>query len=146
MAGMDLGSQDAERDYVFAEDESEYMVRSKTRKLLLHRDLHKSMFFNLTDDPLEKENLFSQEKCQAEISSYRGQLLQWSLFDSRVTNHLDYDAPQCRAEKVPSEAKLLYPYFKKKMEEEHGTCEQITAPDADPPSHKATAGHSKPRR
>ena len=115
MSGMDLLNQDTGCDYVFAENHSEYMVRSKTRKLLLHREPHNSMFFDLERDPLEMDNLFDREEYQAEISSFRDQLLQWSLFDSQTRNHLDHNAPQCSADNVPHEKAALYPYYKNNM-------------------------------
>jgi len=117
LPGLNLLDQGAERDYLFAETGCEYMVRSRTRKLLHHRDPEKSMFFDLETDPLEKSNLYDREACQTEIDSFRDQLLQWSLFDGRAINHLDCNGPQCQAENVPGESNLLYPYFKKKMEE-----------------------------
>ncbi|MBN1349505.1 sulfatase-like hydrolase/transferase [candidate division KSB1 bacterium] len=115
MTGLDLTDACAENDYVFAEDSKEYMVRSKTRKLLLHRDLQQSMFFDLTRDATEMNNLYTHRAHQEEIRQYRDVLLEWILFRNRATNHLDMAAPQCRAQNVPKEAGKLYAYFKKQM-------------------------------
>ena len=115
VSGMDLTDEGASVDYVFAETCDEYMVRSKTRKLLLHRNTDESMFFDLEHDPLETKNLFGEEEHQADISALHDQLLDWSLFDDRVRNHLDHNAPRCSADNVPHEDTALYPYFKEIM-------------------------------
>jgi hypothetical protein len=118
MSGIDLTDLNADNRYVFAEDSNEYMIRSKTRKLLLHREVSKSFFFDLESDPLEMENLFGRKEYQAEISLLRDRLLQWSLFDGRAKNHLNINAPRCPAENAPGEAELLRPYFREKMAEQ----------------------------
>ena len=127
MAGMNLLDQNAGPDFVFAETESEYMVRSRTRKLLFHRDPGKSVFFDLEHDPLELENLIGREDRWAEISAFRERLLQWQLFDSRACNHLDLNARQCSADNVPHEKAALYPYFKQAMMREAGQAERRAA-------------------
>ncbi|TFH03734.1 MAG: hypothetical protein E4H09_04725, partial [Spirochaetales bacterium] len=120
MSGTDLANEDAGPDYVFAQSHNEYMVRSRTRKLLLHRNPEKSMFFDLERDPLEMTNLFSREEYQVEISVFRDQLSDWPLFDDRLRNHLDHDAPRCGADNVPQEDAALYPYFKNVMTKNAG--------------------------
>ena len=127
MSGVNLLDQNAGPDCVFAETESEYMVRSKTRKLLLHRDPGKALFFDLERDPLELKNLFAQQDRWAEISAFRERLLQWLLFDSRAHNHLDLNARQCSADNVPHDRAALYPYFKQTMMRDSGRAERRAA-------------------
>ena len=115
MPGMNLLDLNTRPDFVFAETESEYMVRSRTRKLLLHCDPDKSAFFDLEHDPLELENLIGQEDRRAEILAYRERLLRWLLFEGRAPSHLDLNARQCGADNVPLASRALYPYFKKAM-------------------------------
>lgn len=115
MPGIDLTDKDASVDYVFAEAGSEYMVRSVTHKLLLRRNSEESMLFDLEHDPLEIENLFGKAECQSEIATLRKQLAGWPLFDERVTNHLDHEAPQCNAKNVPDDDTGLYAHFKSIM-------------------------------
>ncbi|MEM7531786.1 MAG: sulfatase-like hydrolase/transferase [Chloroflexota bacterium] len=118
MAGVNLMDAEAGSDYVFAETRDEYMVRSKRHKLLLHREYDKSMFFDLNRDPLEQENLFGSEAYQSEIAALRNWLSQFPLFDDRITNHLDDNAPQCRGDNVPDKDTGLYDYFKSIMTNE----------------------------
>jgi arylsulfatase A-like enzyme len=115
MTGADLTQPGAQSEYVFAESNNEYMIRSRTRKLLLHRDRRQSIFFDLARDPLEMENLIEHEDYQEEVSFLRAELLQWALFHARAHHHLDLDAPLCRAQNVPTERAALYPYFQEKM-------------------------------
>jgi arylsulfatase A-like enzyme len=117
MAGLNLLDKDVSSDYVFAEKKDEYMVRSKTKKLLLRKNANESMFFDLEKDPLEFENLFNDEGCQEDIAALRSQLQDWPLFDENVTNHLDYDAPTCKGDNVPDGDTGLYSYFKTYMNE-----------------------------
>lgn len=112
MSGKDLTDEAACSDYVFAETNNEYMIRSKTRKLLLHRNEEESLFFDLERDPLEMENLFDNDAYQDEISTLRRQLSGWRRFEDPVTHHLDDDAPQCGAGNVPRGDTGLYAYFK----------------------------------
>jgi hypothetical protein len=115
MHGIDLTDQGACADYVLAETSNEYMVRSRTRKLLLHRNAGESMFFDLERDPLELENLFGREDRSEEILVLREQLVGWPLFDDRVANHLDKNAPKCKAQNVADGDTGLYAHFKSFM-------------------------------
>jgi arylsulfatase len=117
MAGMDLTDRAASADYVFAEAGYEYMVRSRTRKLLVHRNAELSMFFDLERDPLEMKNLFSSAEHQSEIARLRSQLDGWPLFDNSVTNYLNREAPLCKAVNVPDGDTGLYSHFSSIMTE-----------------------------
>ncbi|TFH15596.1 MAG: hypothetical protein E4H02_07580 [Lentisphaerales bacterium] len=115
MVGIDLTDKEASAEYVFAEQGNEYMVRSKTRKLLLHRNDKQSMFFDLERDPMELENLISNVQYESDISLLRKQLEGWPLFDESVTNNLDPHAPQCHATNVPTGDTGLCSHFESIM-------------------------------
>ena len=123
MAGLDLGDATADRDLMFAESGRgrEYMVRSRTHKLLLDRDETQSLFFDLEADPFELRNLYGDASCRNEIAGYRDALLRWALFDSASPVHLDEGAPVIQGENVPDRGDghwdELYAYFDRKMTE-----------------------------
>ncbi len=112
MSGMNLTQESDGPDYVFAEKGDEYMVRSRTHKLLLNRNPDRSMFFDLTRDPLEMENRINDDQYQTEIAALRDRLYEWALFDSRATNHLDHNAPLCPSKNVCDGDTGLYEHFK----------------------------------
>ncbi len=120
MQGVDLTDAGAESEYILAESGNEYMVRSRTRKLLLHKDPGKSMFLDLERDPLEFENLFNSDAHRSEIELMRRQLVEWPLFDDRPHNRLDREAPQCEAGNVPTEDTGLHDYAKSILAERKG--------------------------
>jgi arylsulfatase A-like enzyme len=67
-SGKDL-SLPSEREYVFAEigHGLQSMLRSHTRKLILHRNRDMSLYFDLQQDPLEMNNLYADENYRGEI-------------------------------------------------------------------------------
>jgi hypothetical protein len=67
--------------------------------------------------------LIHADQHRDEISGLQAQLFGWPLFDARVTNHLDRNAAQCRAENVPDGDTGLYEHFKAVMTANalHGT-------------------------
>ncbi len=95
MVGTDLSGGDTGKEYVFAESHgcTGYMVRSATRKLLLHKNSAESMFFDLEKDPLEKNNLFGNAAYKDEIDEFKAKLLNWILFEAPPCNSLNTDAP-----------------------------------------------------
>jgi len=96
MEGLDLAQPGESRDLVFAEElrhRPAYMVRSHERKLVLHGERERSLFFDLEQDPCEMQNRFDDPSCQAEISSLVERLQHWSLFESMAPICLDEGAP-----------------------------------------------------
>jgi arylsulfatase A-like enzyme len=116
MRGLNLLDLDAQREHVFAESGGEYMVRSRTHKLLLHRS-RAPMFFDLARDPSELENIYARAGSQAEIARLRERLLDWALFDSQAPNHRDLDAPLCRADNALPQRGGSRPYYQARMAE-----------------------------
>jgi arylsulfatase len=101
MQGIDLNKDGKGRDFIFAESYGEYMVRSKTRKLLFCADKEKSQFFDLEQDPLETVNLFYDARYKEEIQEYINVLLKWMLFEARTPTYLDENSHINSRENVP---------------------------------------------
>ncbi|MHA1684418.1 MAG: sulfatase family protein [Promethearchaeota archaeon] len=84
---------DEGREFVYAEDNhGNYMVRSRSRKLLLCKS-KKSQFFDLELDPLELHNVIDDPVYKADVEALKWQLSRWALFESRSTLHLDEFGP-----------------------------------------------------
>ncbi len=94
MRGLDLATDTAGRDFIFTEGSRgrEYMVRSRTRKLLVNIDRARSHFFDLVADPMEMHDLMHDPARQAEIAEFNRQLARWSLFDAPTPLHQDEHA------------------------------------------------------
>ncbi len=109
MMGRDLlpvaTGRDPGRPLVFAQAGREFMVRSKTRKLLYHRDDGKSLFFDLEADPLEMKNLYNDPARRGETRTLREALVRWHLFDTPRTRHLDPDEVEIEQPNVPTDRK-----------------------------------------
>jgi arylsulfatase A-like enzyme len=103
MVGLDLADPTSRREFLFAEASRgrQYMVRSRTHKLLLARDEAESAFFDLERDPFEYDNRLDDPAYQAEIAVFREALLRWALFDTPSPTHLDEDAPIIAGDNVP---------------------------------------------
>jgi arylsulfatase len=120
MCGIDRRS--GGRDYVFAEHGRghEYMVRSRTRKLILCRDDGESCFFDLENDPYELNNLYNDMRYREEIETYRALITRWILFDAPSPVYLDENAPVIKGENVPvtgdGHREESDAYFRSKME------------------------------
>jgi len=124
MRGLDLATEAGGRQFVFAEGigAEEYMVRSKTRKLLLCRQPDRSQFFDLEADPLELDNLYADPSRQAEVAELAGLLMRWSLFDAPTRTHLDEHAPRIAQPNVPplddGHRDELQAYFRQKLSQD----------------------------
>lgn len=91
MPGLNLAAGGEGRDVVFAEGARgrEYMARSKTRKLLLHRDPQRSLLFDLEADPMELNDLIGEPGRQGEAEELTRRIARWSLFDAPAPTNLD---------------------------------------------------------
>ena len=125
MCGFDLSDPACPgREMIFCEGwaGSQYMVRTAARKLILTRDDARGLFFDLTADPLEMDNLYGDPSRRAEIAELRDALLRWALFDAPYQSHLDYDAPVCPAANVPpaddGHKAASIDYFRRRMSED----------------------------
>lgn len=103
MHGLDLSRPGADRDLVFAEapHARQYMVRSRTHKLLLCHDDTASVLFGLSQDPLELHNLIDVPEQRATTEYLRSRLAEWALFGCPSRVHLDAGAPVITADNVP---------------------------------------------
>jgi arylsulfatase len=84
MKGYDISAAINGRDYVFAENMKgeQYMVRSRSHKLIFCRDDSQSLFFDLMNDPLEMDNLYTDPQHQDRIKEHKAALHQMILFDA----------------------------------------------------------------
>lgn len=124
MRGLDLRTHPEGRDAVFAEaGRSEYMVRTRHRKLLLGRRAEDSLFFDLEKDPLEMDDLYADPARQPEIAQLRARLLDWALFTDQSVVHLDEQGPVCGGDNAvrfgDSGRKEREAYFRERMRESY---------------------------
>mgnify|MGYP006279501143 CR=1 FL=1 len=125
MAGLDLVAHPEGRDFIFAEAASgrEYMIRSRTRKLIVRRDREKSQFFNLEQDIFEERNLYNAPEYLDEIGAYSRRLTDWALFEALTPNCLDEE------QTTISQANVLAPADGKRDEmEAYVRCKMAAAP------------------
>jgi len=126
MKGMDLADPAAGRERIFCEGMrgGQYMVRTRTRKLIACADPARNLFFDLEADPLEATDLHEAPAQQAEIKALREDLLRWALFDEPFQTHLDEAAPTCGAPNVPppddARKREHADYFRRRMAESSG--------------------------
>jgi arylsulfatase A-like enzyme len=127
MTGMDLRVDADERATVFAESEGagtkgkEYMVRTRSHKLLQCADGGASQFFDLDVDPLEMDDRIDDPRYARQVADLRDSLFRWSLFDSPSRIHLDPGAPVVSGDNRPPDpvesARLTEDYFHRRMSE-----------------------------
>ncbi|MBD3352916.1 MAG: sulfatase-like hydrolase/transferase [Candidatus Lokiarchaeota archaeon] len=114
--------EDHHREFIFAEDNNgNYMIRTKTKKLLLCGN-KESQFFDLTKDPHELNNLYKQKEKQEEIQELKEELFNFLIFESRPPVHVDKYGPVLEADNVPNlhddHREEMRQYFKEKFNEE----------------------------
>lgn len=95
MSGQNLVDRSIKREYIFAHGwlGAQAMARSDRYKLILKRD-GESLFFNLEEDPLEMNNLYSDENYKDKIEEHLQAITNWQGTDSLFgENYLDEYAP-----------------------------------------------------
>lgn len=101
--GIDMLAQPEGREAVFAEiyEGSEYMVRTKTHKLLELRSPGSSHLFDLRTDPLEMHDVIDDPDAKPVRDELRDRLREWALFEAVPSGHRDEGAPlsPCAEEK-----------------------------------------------
>jgi arylsulfatase A-like enzyme len=121
MRGLHLADPAADRQYIFAEcrRRRDYLVRSRTHKLLLSRDPQHSRFFDLREDPLELANRLEDPACRDLVRQHRQALHDWALFEALPPPYVDERAPQIKQPNIPepSEARrdAVRAYFRRQM-------------------------------
>jgi len=121
MQGADLSKDFTGRSVVYAErlNSIEYMVRTRTRKLLLCKQYDKSKFYDLEKDPLEYNNLFNDSHYKTEIDEHIKLLCHWILFEAASYPHLDENAPVISPDKKGTvlcrDRKTSMEYFNNKI-------------------------------
>jgi len=125
MQGLVLDARTDGRDVVYTEDRhgQAYMARSKTHKLLLHRQSEHSQFFDLRHDPLEMRDLNDTAEAQPHLNDLRERLHQWALFESISPTGLDEGGPVIANAHARTLADGHRPavsgYFRQRMAEPH---------------------------
>lgn len=116
MTGVDLAVGDPPRDYVFAEmgRGHEYMVRSRTHKLLAGRE--RSHFFDLTADPHELDDRIDDPTCADVVAAHRQALSDWMLHDACTPAHLDENAATVRSGADAADRQDLYDWVARRMQ------------------------------
>lgn len=86
MHGLDLEKNPEGREVVFCESRREVAVRTRTRKLILpEKGAGEPLFFDLEEDPLERNNLFGDPQRAEEIRDFREAALEWGGGAKRLT-------------------------------------------------------------
>lgn len=86
------------REFIFAESGrgKEYMVRSQSFKLLLSNTREACLFFDLSKDPLELNDLYGDPSYQKEIARHKHALYEEVLFTAPSPVHVDENAKQVK--------------------------------------------------
>lgn len=108
--GLDLSQDGVEREFIFAEEHRgrQYMIRTRTRKLMLTRDRQRSVFVDLERDPLEWDNLYGDPERAGEIGALKEHLAETVLFAAPAPDYQDVHgapvtAPEAGAVFSPTE-------------------------------------------
>lgn len=122
-SGIDIFSGTA-REYMYAEFDDEYMIRTDRYKLLYMQNTVQRQLIDLVRDPLERENRYN-DRDYAEIrAELEEKLIRTVLFGIRPPVHFDPDARQIDAENVPGpqgfERGESIDYFRRMMQETGG--------------------------
>jgi len=96
------------------------MVRSDRSKLILTDSRSGNLFFDLRQDPLERNNLHSSPEYSDEVQRMTAALSAWRCKDAKPQAHLDYNAPQIQQPNVPSHdlshRNAIMQYYRDKMQ------------------------------
>lgn len=108
MQGLPLGAatpgRSEPRDHVFAHDGAQFMVRSRTRKLLRGaRAGAGDLLFDLDRDPHELKPVHADPDYAADLAALETALLDWALGTARLPSLVDTEAPQIGGENVPGD-------------------------------------------
>jgi len=120
MAGKDLSQGPTGREFVFAEigRGTQYMLRSETRKLILHKDRSLSLYIDLEKDPLELHNLFFEAEYREEVRRMSETLYSFVLFESVSPNHVDAEANVIDdPARTGKDASAVMRYFDERMDD-----------------------------
>lgn len=123
MHGLDLASNLAGRDLVFAESRrgNHAMARSRTRKLILCPRKQQGFFYDLEKDPLETTNRYDDPAYSEEVQAFTAAIERWRGFDDLPDMYLDEDAPAIDQPNVPSRQddhrEVMIAYCRERMRE-----------------------------
>lgn len=103
MPGVDLRDEQAPREFTFSEQGRgrAYMVRSQSYKLLLLQDEKRSLFYDLSSDPLEMDNRFHDPAYASIILEHKEALYRMLLFEAPAPAHVDRDAKCIQGDNIP---------------------------------------------
>jgi hypothetical protein len=126
MQGRALQDPGSGHDLIFAEAEGgrQVMARSDRSKLILTDSRRENLFFDLRQDPLERNNLHSSPEYSDEVQRMTAALSAWRCKDPKPQAHLDYYAPQIQQPNVPSHdlshRNAIMQYYRDKIQASQG--------------------------
>ena len=121
MQGRVLQDAGGGHDLIFAEADGgrQVMVRSDRSKLILTDSRRENLFFDLSKDPQEANNLYNSPEYHDEVQRMTAALSAWRCKDSKPQAHLDYSAPQIQQSNVPphdlSHRNAIIEYYRSQM-------------------------------
>ena len=113
LSGKNLNDDNEQHEYIFSETEDGSMLRSKTKKLLLHKDQSQSMFFDLENDPFELTNLIDDPKQENDIRVFMKELAKYPNINDREVNYLNLESPVLKSP-IPKNCKIIFEETMKK--------------------------------
>ncbi len=121
MLGKILQHRDDGHDIIFAESNGgqQVMARSRIYKLILASPSNKNLFFDLSKDPLETNNVYNSPQYSDEVKRMTETLSEWRCKDSKPQAYQDHNAPQIQQPNVPardlSHREAIIKYYQEKM-------------------------------
>lgn len=103
MQGLDLAQEKKGRDIVFCESnrDNQVMARTRTHKLLLSHTPKNEQLYNLTDDPQELKNVYTDPANATRVAELSEQIKAWQGPTPMPEPYLDLSAPQIDQPNVP---------------------------------------------
>ncbi len=126
MHGRDLATGGPGPDMVFSENRmgQHAMARTRTGKLILSDQKHRSVFFDLEKDPHELVNRIDAPEYREEVSRLSAALLGWRDIEGPQRPYVDEDAPRIGQSNVPPpggrHAAELERWYAERMKEVQG--------------------------
>lgn len=117
MPGIDFFKHSKGSDYVFSEQNRgrQYMVRSKSYKLIFGRDGVLPLFFDLKKDPFELNNLYKHKDYQEFIQEHKEAIFRMMFFDATTPLHLDESYPTIDGVPDSEQKQELEQWFRQKL-------------------------------
>jgi hypothetical protein len=121
MHGKVLQNRDDGHDFIFAESNEgqQVMARSRIHKLILAAPRNKNLFFDISKDTLEMNNVYNSPEYRDEVKRMTDALSEWRCKDPKPQEYQDHNAPQIHQPNVPprdlSHREAIIQYYQEKM-------------------------------